>query len=299
MSASMSPTESSLLQWLLPRALPRDDRILLFTRVAGALVLVALALGFVLLFVWPHETEQRFAWTIQAQLTSMLIGAGYLAGAYFFARVITERKWHRVARGFLPIGLFTAFELLATVLHWDRFHQGHPAFYTWLVIYVTTPFLVPLIWYRNRVTDPGTPEANDLQVPARLRLFGALFAIAALAGIVFWFIFPQRLIEFFPWSLTPLTARVTCGWFALGAATLLSLTRDARWSAWQISMQSGSVGLAFMLIGLARGSTDLNFSNPYVWLMVAVLVGFLLFFALVLIATALYRRNTRSTARAP
>jgi hypothetical protein len=31
----------------------------------------------------------------------------------------------------------------------------HVAFWIWVGLYVTTPVLVPLAWWRNRATDPG------------------------------------------------------------------------------------------------------------------------------------------------
>ena len=42
--------------------------------------------------------------------SALLIGAGYTAGAYFFARLILDKKWHRVQAGFLPITAFTKAE---------------------------------------------------------------------------------------------------------------------------------------------------------------------------------------------
>ena len=57
--------------------------------------------------------------------------------------------------------------LLATLLHWDRFDITQFPFQLCLILYIITPFLVPYLWIKNRATDPGTPEADDVSVTDR------------------------------------------------------------------------------------------------------------------------------------
>src|SRR5262245_52819489 len=78
-----------------------DDRILPLTRVVAAVVIGILGLAWITLFLFPSETDHRFAWTIDSRMTAMLMGAGYGSAIYFFVRVLTERRWHRVTLGFL------------------------------------------------------------------------------------------------------------------------------------------------------------------------------------------------------
>ncbi len=92
----------------------RDDRILPVTRVVAVAVVAVLAFGFVSLLGFPGETGRHFSWRIGAQMTSMVLGSGYAAGAYFFARVAIGRRWHTVHTGFLPIGAFTVLMEAAT-----------------------------------------------------------------------------------------------------------------------------------------------------------------------------------------
>jgi uncharacterized integral membrane protein len=124
----------------------KDDRIHTFTRIVSASIIVVLLLAILVLYVETSHTDLHFAWTIQPPSSAILIGAGYSAGAFFFARLLGQKKWHRVQAGFLPITAFTIFMLAATVLHWGRFHHGTFAFYLWTAIYIVTPFLVPIIW---------------------------------------------------------------------------------------------------------------------------------------------------------
>ena len=49
------------------------------------LAIVILTFAWVVLFLWPTQTDHRFAWTIQSTMTAMLMGAGYGSALYFFA----------------------------------------------------------------------------------------------------------------------------------------------------------------------------------------------------------------------
>jgi uncharacterized membrane protein (GlpM family) len=74
----------------------RNERPTLETRIVGGLVLIILMLAVIALYIFPDNTNQDFAWTILPRTTAIMIGVGYLAGAYFFVRAITEKKWRHV-----------------------------------------------------------------------------------------------------------------------------------------------------------------------------------------------------------
>src|SRR5579864_6352301 len=93
-----------------------DDHVLLLTRLVPAFIIPVLILAVLALYLNPGQTAQNFAWTIRPRMTAMAMGAGYLMGVYFFVRVLTTSRWHRVASGFLPITAFTTAMALATVL---------------------------------------------------------------------------------------------------------------------------------------------------------------------------------------
>ncbi len=46
-----------------------------------------------------------WAWMICPEMSALVMGAGYLAGAWFFLRVAASREWHRVAVGFVALQL--------------------------------------------------------------------------------------------------------------------------------------------------------------------------------------------------
>lgn len=255
----------------------RDDRILLSTRaVAGAIILVLL-LAFVSLYIYPESTDQNFAWTITPLATAMLMGAGYLAGGYFFLRVLLERKWHRVQAGFLPITAFTICMLAATLLHLDRFHQGSPQFLLWTAIYIATPFLVPALWWRNHTTDPGAVEEHDLELSTRVRWILGIAGLAAAVAMLLFFVQPTILISLAPWKLTELTARVGAGWGMLSALAAVSIAQDGRWSAARILVQSGSIGPVLMLLAFSRISGEFNWGSTSAWVFAFGLAAAVLF----------------------
>jgi hypothetical protein len=246
-------------------ATTKDDRIFQSTQMIAGFVIFILVLASIILYIFPQKTDVWFSWTVKPGLMSMLMGAGYLAGAFFFLRVFTSKSWHQVQLGFLPITLFTILMFLATLLHWDRFHHGTWAFYLWTAIYAITPFLIPFLWWRNRVTDPGVPETADALFSNTTRWILACISAAGLGISLLFFVIPTLYIGIAPWVLTPLTARVGAGWAALAAATVLSIASDRRWSGVRYLLEAGLIGVALMLLAFVRAWTDLNPARPMTW----------------------------------
>jgi hypothetical protein len=270
---------------------PRDDRVLPGTR-ALALFIVPFLLAAFVLFLFPARSGDWFAWPVKPRMTPLIMGAGYLAGAYFFTRVVFARQWHRVHLGFLPITAFTIFEEIATLRHLDRFVHDRVVFWIWTGLYTITPVLVPLAWWLNRKRDPGTLEAGDVYVPSRVRalLAGVGSVQCVIAAILL--LSPSTMIDVWPWTLTPLTAGVLGGWFALPGVVALMMAIDGRWSAIRITLQSQAIGLTLILVGVARAWDDFDTSNVVTYLFVGG-IAFLLagLAALAMYMNALQRRT--------
>ena len=113
----------------------RDDRVLPETRALGAIIVPFLFVAFALLYLFPDD---------KPTLTPLVMGAGYIAGAYFFVRVARETRWHRIQVGFLPVTAFVLFMAIGTFNHLDDFITANVGFWVWVVLYVATPVLVPL-----------------------------------------------------------------------------------------------------------------------------------------------------------
>lgn len=250
---------------LLATVTVHDDRIYRATRLAAALILPFLLVAFALLYFWPNDTDKLFAWTITPAMTPMLMGAGYIAGAYFFFRVLTARRWHHIAIGFLPVTTYTSFMAIATILHWDKFNHSHISFWAWIVLYAATPFVVFATWLRNRGTDPSIPDPIDAIIPQNVRWVMGFVGLIVLAIGVILLIFPDLMIALWPWKLTPLTARVMGGWFALPGVFGVAISRDERWSSARIAIQSQMLGILLILIAAARAWNNYNTANPLTW----------------------------------
>jgi hypothetical protein len=251
----------------------RDDRILPETRWLSAFIVPFLFVAFVMLYFFPGHTDRLFAWTIRPDMTPLIMGAGYISGSYFFIQAFRSRRWHTVHLGFLPITAFTIFMAIATFMHLDRFHHGHVSFYAWVGLYIITPILVPLVWYRNRRTDPRAPESGDLLLSPAIRgILGIGGAVQFLIAL-FLLLLPNTMIDLWPWKLTPLTAQVIGGWFALPSVVAMLMAVDRRWSAIRITLQSQLIGLALMLIAVVRAWSDFDRSNGFTWIFIGGIGG--------------------------
>lgn len=254
----------------------QDDRILPATRWVAALVAPILGLAFIILYFLPGRTGDFFAWTIKPTMTPMMMGAGYLAGAYFFVRVAAAQKWHHVALGFPAVTAFVWFMLFATILHYDRFNHSHPAFIAWLILYLVTPFLIPALWWVNRKTDPRLPDAPDAVIPAWARTIMGIIGAINLGNAFLMLLFPALYIAIWPWQLTPLTTRIVAGWFALPGVVALGVAADSRWSAARITLQSQIFGIALILVAVVRAWGEFDTSKPATWVFVGGLMALLL-----------------------
>lgn len=259
-----------------------DDRILPVTRVVSLLVIPFLWLAFLILYFSPELTGERFAWAINPPMTSLYMGAGYLGGSWLFVQAVFRRQWHRVQAGFLPITTFTWFMMLATFLHWDRFSHGRPGFTLWLIFYVLTPFLVPAVWWYNRKTDPGAPMENDAVISPAIRWILKLIALVSLLFSLIGFISPDFAIQAWPWMLTPLTARVICGWVALLGVGAWTMSDERRWSGWRVPLESIALWHVLVLVAalMNRGDFKAGLLNWYTVSISVMLIGTLVFYSI-------------------
>jgi hypothetical protein len=269
----------------------RDDEILPFTRGLGWVIAPFLVLAFFVLFPWPRDTDRLFAWHIKPTMTAMTLGSAYLGGAYYFVRVGLARHWHAIKAGFVPVAVFAALLGIATIAHWDRFHHDHVAFWLWVGLYFTTPFLVAWSWVRNRVRDdPGLQAEPELPAPVA-NTIGTVGVLAVATGALL-FAAPGRAIAIWPWALTPLTARVVGAVFCLGLAGIGTFV-DRRWSSARIPCQVALVMLVLLLIAGVRGHDEFDATNVLTWLFA---LGFPL--AAIMLAVTYLRMERRRSARA-
>ena len=251
----------------------RDDAILPLTRLTAAVVVPFLIAAFIILYLLSAETGRRFAWEIASPLTAAFMGAGYLGGAYFFVRAFFARRWHHIGGGLPGVAVFTAVMLAATLRHWDTFDPAHWPFWVWLTLYIVTPVLVPVVWWRNRRRDSGRPDPVDALLPAAA---GPILLAAGgllLAGAAFLFFLPEAAGRLWPWPLTPLTARVLAGWQALLGTGALAMSRERRWSGWRIPIQSILLWQALMALAIFIHRDAFGPNGPLNWYSIYTFAG--------------------------
>jgi hypothetical protein len=231
---------------------------------AGALAVVA---GPVLFF-FPDDTGSYFAWKIGNPLTPNFMGANYLAGAGAVWAAILNR-WS-IARVIMPaIITFGITQLVATLLHTDILKWSHPTAWAWLIVYIVSPIgavwvyvLEERRWRRESGSGPTIPPA------ARVALL-ACAAASTVVGVAL-FVAPTHVSDIWPWTLTPLTARVIGGWYLSGAALQWMLSRTRHVELARVGLLATIGVTVLQLLGaLLNGE---HFDGPH-WA-VAVYLGY-------------------------
>lgn len=246
------------------------------TRWLSLFITTVLVAAVALLWVVPGRTDELWAWPVKPKMTPLFMASAYAAGAYFFARGWRTRHWHRISSGFPGIAVFAAMMFVATLIHWDKFNHGDgpffaaATFYGWTVLYAISPLLVGWVWVRNRGVDNGAPESVDAVVPQGLRAVAAVGGAAAVALGSLIYLVPSVGVHHWPWTLSPLTARVIASFVVEGGLVGVFLGRDRRWSAWRILTQTAAIGSLLVLVGAARAWDDWD-RGALTWLFLAIL----------------------------
>ena len=98
---------------------------------------------------------------------------------------------------------------------------------------------------------------------------GAAVVVVALLA----FAAPQSTIDLWPWSLTPLTARIVATVMALFGSLWVSVAIHGGKTAARIPLEAHALGLAFLLLAAGRGHGDIDWTNPLAVILVAGVLG--------------------------
>jgi hypothetical protein len=226
------------------------------TRAVSVVIVPVLTAAFVILFLFPGQTEALWGWTIRSRMSCMFMGGGYLAGALFFARAARAREWHRLGPGIVATTAFAGMLGVATFLHWDEFNHDHVSFWAWTLLYVTTPLLLPVLYVKNRQFDPGTPGPEDVPVPGWIRTALTVLGAGQLLFAAALFARPSLFVEDWPWELTTISARSLAAFATFPAITYLSFAFERRWSALRWPFETAIAGVTLIAVGAARSSGD-------------------------------------------
>jgi hypothetical protein len=242
--------------------------------VAAALVLLA---G-IPLFVFPQQTDRYFAWTVDARMTAVFLGAAYWSAIGLEVGAARAATWSRARIAVPAVFVFTSLTLVVSLVHLHKLHFQHHVPVSalvvasaWLTIYVLVPVIMAVGWVAQHRHSTSVPPPSGLPVAARVTL---LVLATLLLGIgVAMLAAPGWAYDAWPWALTPITRGAVAAWLiGLGVAA---------GHAWLINDKPslrplGLTGVAFgvlQAVALARYGSELDWGSFSAIVYVAILVA--------------------------
>jgi hypothetical protein len=188
--------------------------------------------GALSLILFPTETERYFFWNIMPPINAMLVGTMYLVASVAVAYAAIRGTWEG-ARFIAAMGFSLSVVLLiATLIHIDRFVPGFKLTY-WLFVYFIFPALVAYMYwhYERRGANWQVIEQAVKPVTRLVALtVGSGMFLFALIG----FFFPNLIINFWPWQISPLMVRVFLSWLTALAVSNLWFWFEKEWTRVQV-----------------------------------------------------------------
>lgn len=244
---------------------------LLLTRVRQtiwAAFILAIANG-VFLYFLPWLAETDYAWSIRPPVSAAFMGAGYLSGVLASGLALFVARYWRSVWGlmwpFFTIGLV---ELLATILHADRFRWDYWLTWVWTAVYVAIPPSVVVLWVLQQRVSPKRPSLDARLMPLRT-VSGVLGAIVCVFGVLL-FLTPETFIPNWPWQITPLLARAFSAWYLQMGVTLVFSAATLRQPHEALIPYSwlAAVNALFLLLPvLYAGSMSFDSAGFWLWLL--------------------------------
>jgi len=256
------------------RALIKPMRWLLYA--AGGLVF----LTGLQLTAFSEQTGTYFAWTISPPLTAAFLGASYWAAVPVEILAARQSVWAKARVAVPAIWLFTTLTLVATLLHFDKFHFSSPiasaqaAAWFWLAIYAGVPVAMLLVAWLQIRTPGGNPPPG-LPAPFWMRIVVITQGAGMLVFGAGLFVAPSLVGPLWPWTLTALTGRAVGGWLiGMGFAALHGYREDDLTRIQPLAGGYIAFG-ALQLVALARFAGDMHWDAPGAWVYVAFVVSVL------------------------
>ncbi len=229
------------------------------------------------LTVLTDQTDTYFAWTIAPPITAAFLGGSYWAAVPVELIAARQKAWARARVAVPAIWLFTTLTLVATLLHFDRFHFSSPipsaagAAWFWLAIYAGVPVAMLVIGF-FQIRTPGGDPPRGPPAPMWLRIAVIAQGGGMLAFGVGLFALPTIVGPLWAWALTPLTARAIGAWLiGIGFAAIHAYREN---DLLRIRPLGGgyTVFAILQFIALARYPNDVTWSSPSAWVYLAFLV---------------------------
>jgi hypothetical protein len=234
------------------------------------------------LFILTENTERYFAWTIDPPLTAAALGGAYWASSIMELSASRQPTWTR-ARIALPAVLaFTTLTFVATLLHLDRFHLGNgfPAAtrlvtWAWVAVYALVPVVMGIVLVLQlRAAGADEPRRNPL--PAWLRVLLGIHAVVLLTFGFALFVAPSSTLSLWPWTLTPLTARIIGAWLLSLGIAAAQVNAENDWRRLAVATHMYVFLGIFEFVALIRYPQSIDWVQPAALMYVLFLASVLL-----------------------
>jgi hypothetical protein len=214
----------------------------------------------------PANTRTNFAWPIQPVVMAAVLGGFYITSAPLFLLPMLAKRWEMIRVMILPTALFSTAQLIATILHWDKFSVGSLPFYVWFASYLLPPpiFVGAYLWQQRNVA--ARPAASDDPLPVWLYWLLVMCGGGLTLGAILVFIVPGLLIPMFPWQLTPLTARSLTAWLMAVGTIMLAMSRENDRTRSRLATPMFILLLPALLLQMLRYADQVNWRSPVLWL---------------------------------
>jgi hypothetical protein len=267
-------------------------RILLpATRRWFAADIVILAAAGVQCFILATATDQWFAWTVSPSLSAAVLGAGYFGTIVMVAESRRAQRWADAEVVLVGTFVFSTLTLLVTFVHRYRFHfhaddaPPRAAAIAWVVVYTAVPPLV--LWLvASQRQAPGfdPPVAEPKLSPAMTTALTVEAAAVAALGLTLFI--RGHAVEFWPWTLTDLTARAISAWMITVGFMLWLFARVQEVARIRFAAHSILTTAALWIVAMARFRDTVRWrsSGTIAVVLLALLIG--------TVASALRSRDT-------
>jgi hypothetical protein len=218
----------------------------------------------VILLIFAEQTELYFSWTVNPPLTAAFLGAGY--GSSFVLEFFAARRknWAEARLAVPSVLVFTALTLIATLIHWDKFHINDPVLITnvltwaWVMVYAIVPVLMTVILL-HQIRVAGNMPSSTQPLDPRLRgafLVQGIFMISFGIGL---FLIPTIFAAFWAWQLSALTGRAVGAW-------LIGLGIAAVQTAWENDKQLLDFpSISYLIFGLLQLLMAFRYLSTFDW----------------------------------
>jgi hypothetical protein len=226
-----------------------------------------------------ETTGTTFAWHIRNPMTAAFFGASYVAaGIALTATLLRARRWEELRTAAVVATFFMTAAGVVTLKHIAEFQHDSDhriawfVSWVWLVLYFGLPVGLAVSLVRQELrTRPGTYHPVRPLVPA----FRFLFAVCGLVlmalglGLI---VNLTSFVDFWPWPLPPLSARVAGAWVTTTGLTQLWSAVENDWPKLRTYAIATLAFYPLQLVGLARYREQLDDGYPQ-WAYAGALLG--------------------------